>query len=89
MASTSSENRTRIDIIASILDACHYGTKKTRVMYQCNLSFRQLTDYLDLLSKANLLIIENDRRFTLLRVSSKGKDLLKAYNSMKTIMNSS
>ena len=78
--------RTNLEIIASILDACHYGAKKTRVMYQCNLSFKQLRGYLDLLLEANLLLIENQPRYPLLRVSGKGKDFLKAYDSMKTLM---
>jgi len=82
----SSERRTHLDVIASILDACQYWTKKTHVMFQCNMSYKQLTDYLDMLLKANLLIIENDRQSPLLRVSSKGEDFLKAYNSIKTMM---
>jgi predicted transcriptional regulator len=83
---TRRERRTSLEVIASILDACQYGTRKTNVMYQCNMSFKQLADYLDLLLETNLLLIDNGRRYSLFRVSSKGKYFLKAYNSMKTLM---
>jgi predicted transcriptional regulator len=86
LATKDHERRTSFEIMASILDACHCGTRKTDVMYQCKLSFKQLTGYLNLLLEANLLLINYDRQYFLLRVSSKGKDFLKAYNSMKTLM---
>jgi predicted transcriptional regulator len=82
----SSKRRTFLETIASILDACQYGTRKTHVIYQCNLGVRQFADYLDLLLEAKLLLIDNDRQYSLLRVSVKGKDFLKAYNGMKTLM---
>ena len=86
MASTSRERRTRLDVIASILNACQYGTKKTHVMYLCNLSFKQLAGYLGLLLHANLILIENDRQSVLLKVSRKGKDFLRAYDDIKAMM---
>jgi predicted transcriptional regulator len=86
LASTSPERRTHLEIIASILDTCRYWTKRTQVMYQCNMSYKQCTGYLDVLLEANLLSIENDRQSFLLITTSKGKDFLKAYNSMKTMM---
>jgi predicted transcriptional regulator len=75
-----------MEIIASMLDVCRYGAKRTRVMGQCNLSFRQLESYLDVLLKANLLLIENDSRSFLLRVSGKGKDFLQTYDRMMTML---
>jgi len=86
MAGTYSERRTYLEIIASILDTCRYRTKRTRVMYQCNMSSKQLEGYLDVLLKANLLLIENDSRSFLFRVSGKGKDFLKAYNNVMTML---
>jgi predicted transcriptional regulator len=83
---TRRERRTSIEVIASILDACQCGTRKTHVMYQCKLSFKQLAGYLDLLLEANLLLVNYDRQYSLFWVSSKGKDFLRAYNSMKTLM---
>ena len=87
MANTRAfERRTYLEIIASILDVCRRGTRRTRVMGQCNMSSRQLTGYLDMMLKANLLSIQNDSRFPLFRVSGKGKYFLKAYNSMMNIL---
>jgi len=86
LASTNRERRTRLEIIASILDACHNWTRKTHVMFQCNLSYNLLKDYVDLLLEANLLLIENDSQSPLLRVSRKGEDFLKAYAGIKTMM---
>ncbi len=80
------ERRTYLEIIASILDVCRYGTRRTRMMGICGMSSKQLTGYLDMLLKANLLAIENDSQFSLFRVSTKGKDFLKAYNSVMTML---
>jgi predicted transcriptional regulator len=86
LASTNSKRRTHLGIIASILDTCLHYTKRTQVMSQCNMSYPQCNGYLDLLLKANLLSIENDRQSFLLITTSKGKDFLKAYNSVLTMM---
>lgn len=86
MSSTNSEYRNNLEIIASILNVCQHKTKKTHLMKQCNMSFKQLTSYLDLLLETNLLLIENEGHFPQFRVSSKGKDFLKAYDSLKTMV---
>ena len=86
MATKRSERRTFLEVIASILDACQHGTRKTHVMHQSRISSKQFTEYLHLLLEANLLLIDNDHRYFLFRASSKGKDFLKAYISMKTLV---
>lgn len=78
--------RSNIEIIVSILEACRCDTCKTRVMYKCKLSFRQLEGYLQLLLKARLLTIENNKRSLMFRVSSKGKNFVEAYHTMKTMI---
>ncbi len=83
MASRSFRRRTRLDIIASILDDCRQRNNKTHVMYHCNLSFKQFAGYLELLLKADLVLMENDRRNLMLKASGKGKRFLKAYDGMK------
>jgi len=50
------------------------------------MNFKQFEDYLDLLLKANLLVMENHRRYFMLTVSNKGKCFLNTYNNMKTMM---
>jgi predicted transcriptional regulator len=86
LASTRPNRRSNLEIIVSILDTCRAWAKKTQVMNQCNMSSKQFTGYLDLLLEANLLSMENDCRSLVLRTTSKGKDFLKAYNTLKTMM---
>jgi predicted transcriptional regulator len=86
LVSINSGRRPHLEIVASILSTCRHWTKKTQVMSQCNMSSKQFTGYLDALLEANLLLIQNDRRSLLLRVSGKGKDFLKAYNSVITML---
>jgi predicted transcriptional regulator len=86
LAGTGRKRRNNLEIIASILDACRYWTKKKNAMCQCGMSSKQFAVYLDVLLEANLLSTENNCQSPVLRVSSKGKDFLQAYNSMKTMM---
>jgi predicted transcriptional regulator len=81
-----SERRSDVEIMASILDACRYSRRKGHVMCECNVSSRQFTGYVGVLLKANLLLIEIDRGSILYRVSGKGKDFLKAFNGVKTML---
>ena len=55
-------------------------------MSGCNLSFKQLTGYLDLMLGANLLLSENDGPHPVFRISDKGRDLLKAYEGLMTMI---
>jgi predicted transcriptional regulator len=55
-------------------------------MYGCNLSFWQFGRYLDLMLGAKLLLIENNSPHPLFRISGKGRDFLKAYEDLKTLM---
>jgi predicted transcriptional regulator len=55
-------------------------------MYGSNMSFKQLTGYLDLMLGAKLLLIENDGLHPLFRISSKGRYFLKAYEGLMTLM---
>jgi predicted transcriptional regulator len=50
------------------------------------MSFRQLTGYLDLILDAKLLLVENNGGHLLFRISGRGRDFLKAYQSLKSLM---
>ena len=78
--------RTLHEIIAQILGVCHTSARKTTLMYRCNMSFTQLTGYLDLMLGARLLQIENNGSHLLFRISGKGRDFLKAYEGLKNLM---
>jgi len=78
-----------MDIIADILDASHGGVKKTYLMYRCNLSFKQLKNYSNFLLTNGLLhvISEEEESVTrLFEVTTKGKQFLRAYRDLKSLM---
>jgi len=82
-------NRSRIDIIANILGVSGEGAKKTHIMYRCNLSFRQLHAYLNLLVDRKLLrkvVRKESSRQELYETTSKGKAFLQAYKSIKALL---
>jgi len=72
----------RMDIVANILCEAVGGAEKTNIMCGCNLSFRQLQTYLDLLLNTGLLIIseeEKSSKASLLKTTIKGRAFLQAY----------
>ena len=80
--------RSDIDIIADILIEAKEDTLKTRIMYKCNLSHRQLVTYLNLLLKIGLLDshFENRSNKISFRITSKGLKFLSAYSKLKALM---
>lgn len=85
----SLHHRSRTDIIANILGVSDGGAKKTHIMYKCNLSFRQLHAYLNLLIDRRLLIKverKESSRQELYETTSKGKSFLQAYKSIKALL---
>lgn len=65
--------RDRLQIIADILAITKKGAKKTRVMYQANLSYKLLCKYLYEVSAAGLVVCENGDCYVL---TVKGKEFL-------------
>jgi predicted transcriptional regulator len=78
--------RSLFEIIAQILSACHTKAKKTALMYHCSMSSTQLKRYLDLMLGAKLLLIENNGADVMFRISGKGKDFVKAYERLKSLL---
>jgi len=84
-------HRSRIDIIANILQAANEGAKKTHIMYQCNLSFRQLHAYLDFLVamgflKSIILKAENKDDSLLFETTRKGRAFIQAYRNLRALL---
>lgn len=69
--------RKRLDIIADILDVASSRARKTRIMYQANLSYRLLQKYLQEIKRSNLVIYDRKERCYLL--TNKGKEFLESY----------
>jgi predicted transcriptional regulator len=84
---SSNSHRGNLDIIADILDASDGGTKKTYLMYRCNLSFKQLKNYSSFLIGSGLLhFAKEEANNGTLRVTDKGKEFLRAYKKLKALM---
>ena len=79
--------RSRMDIMASILKEAEKASRKTRIMYQCNLSFRQLKVYLKLLVDNGFLkvipIRESDVVGEVFETTEKGRSFVKAYDNLR------
>ena len=79
--------RKKIDLVADILNVAINNSKKTRIMYSGNLSFVLLNNYLELLTKADLLRFNSTNR--LYSTTEKGEKFLKVYNDYKNNMQTS
>jgi len=78
-----------IDIMASILNEAHEGARKTRIMYRCNLSHRQLEVYLKLLLGMKLLELTSEEEGTepdVFKTRANGFKFLDAYRKLKVLM---
>ena len=82
-------HRSRIDIIADILHVSVGGSRKTHLMYRCNLSYRQIQAYLDLLIEKGLLrpVSETGSSKTkILETTAKGQAFLQAYQNIRALL---
>ena len=68
--------RGRLQIVADILAITREGAKKTRVMYQANLSYKLLCKYLDEIIGAGLVGCESGDCYVL---TLKGEEFLSKY----------
>ena len=78
-----------IDIMASILNEAHEGARKTRIMYRCNLSHRQLQVYLKLLSRMGFLESASEKEgseLDLFKTTAKGREFLETYRTLRALM---
>jgi predicted transcriptional regulator len=75
-------NRTRVEILASILQVASKGALKTHIMYKANLSHRQLEKYLAFLEERGLLVegIDEDLGNRMYRITERGFDFLREYS---------
>ena len=73
--------RDRLQIIADVLSIAGSGAKKTRIMYQANLSYKLLCKYLDEVIAAGLVGCENGDCYVL---TLKGEEFLSKYGEYST-----
>ena len=77
MVGLLSRYRDRLRIIADILSIADARAKKTRIMYQANLSYRLLCRYLDEVVSAGLVRPERDDFYVL---TVKGREFLSRHD---------
>jgi predicted transcriptional regulator len=81
--------RSDIDIMANILSEANKSTKKTRIMYRCNLSHSQLQIYLQILHDMGFLASHSKKegaKLNYFKTTSKGFKFLDAYRALKSLM---
>jgi len=81
------KRRSRLDIIARVLDAAIDGAVKTRIMYRANINFVQHNEYLKYLLEARLIRISRRDGKTYFVTTEKGKLLLSRLNETEEMFN--
>lgn len=72
-----SKNRDRLSIVAAILDSINSGSSKTRVMRKANLSFRMLSNYLDVVVQSGFVQVDGYKY----QLTEQGRAFLKKYKN--------
>jgi len=74
------KRRSELDIINEILKLSRKGAKKTEILYQGNLSYSQLQNYLLFLLEKNILeeqiVNKENGQSRIYKITKKGDDLL-------------
>jgi predicted transcriptional regulator len=77
-------NRSKTEIVGSILEAANGGTTKTKIMYFAFLSYNQLKEYLSILIENNLIEdLEGNNKF---KTTEKGLNYLKMHNEIGKLL---
>jgi predicted transcriptional regulator len=84
---TTSKRRDKLGIIAEILEIAKDGTLKTQIMYKANLSFVQLTEYLEYMLKTRLLDKLDVNRKDVYVATEKGLDVLQRHSELTALLN--
>lgn len=82
----SRKRRDRLYIMAEILGVAREGTLKTQIMYQANLSFAQLNEYLSLLLELNLLETVKAADKNIYKTTEKGLRYLESYREIRELL---
>jgi len=73
-------------IIADILSQAQRPTKKMHIMHKCNLSFKQLIQYLNLLKKRGLIRGKTGTGTIIYQTTSNGEEFLRRYSSLARLL---
>jgi predicted transcriptional regulator len=81
-----SKRRDQLRIITEILTVAKRGASKTRIMYNANLSFKGVNQYLSFMMKSKLLLKTCEDRTILYCVSEKGLTFLGSYTQLLQLL---
>ena len=84
---TTPKRRDKLSIITEILEIAKDGTLKTQIMYKANLSFVQLTEYLDYMLKTNLLNKLDINKKDVYVTTEKGADFIQKHTELTALLN--
>ena len=84
---TTSKRRDKLGIIAEILEVAKDGTLKTQIMYRANLSFVQLTEYLEYMLKTELIAKFDVNSKDVYMATEKGLDFLQKHSKLIDLLN--
>lgn len=76
MGKNGNKNRCRLDIVRDVLSIASAKVRKTRIMYQANLSYVQTEKYLKGLLESGLVECDGDSYYL---ITQKGREFLQAY----------
>jgi predicted transcriptional regulator len=80
--------RSRVDIIACILGNSNSSSRKTRLIYRCNLSLSQFNFYAECLIQGNLLRKYEKNGKGFYETTEKGKSFLNDYANIREVLES-
>jgi predicted transcriptional regulator len=84
---TAPKRRDKLSIIAEILEIAKDGTLKTQIMYKANLSFVQLTEYIEYMLKTRLLDKLDINMKDVYVATEKGIDFLQKHAELTALLN--
>ena len=80
------ERRDRLKIFAEIMEAAKGTQIKTRIMYQANLSFSQVNDYLSFLTEMCFIRVYEENKKKLYETTAKGNSYIENYMEMANLL---
>lgn len=83
----TSKRRSRLYIVAEILDAAIDGAVKTRIMYRVSVNFVQFNEYVKFLLEAKLIDTKKHKKRIVYQTTGKGKLLLHRFNEAEKMLN--
>ena len=81
-----SKRRDQLHIVSEILKVAKQGESKTRIMYNVNLSFKGVNQYLNLMMENKLLLKTHEDYTPVYCTSEKGSTFLSGYTQLVQLL---